>query len=199
MSSIIRFTTECDAAQVLEIYAPFCADSPVSFEVHPPALEQMQQRITNILQKFPWLVCERHGEILGYVYAAPHRDRAAYQWSVDVSVYVRKAARRSGIGRALYTSLFKILVLQGYYNAYAGITLPNPGSERLHQVMGFQPIGIYRSVGFKSGAWHDVAWLELWLQARVPNPEPPININVLRNTVELESAVNSGIPFLKGG
>lgn len=199
MSSIIRLATFHDAAQVLEIYAPFCGDSPVSFEVQPPTQEQMQQRIAQVQKKLPWLVCERRGEVLGYVYGGPHRERAAYQWSVDVAVYIREAARRKGIGRALYTSLFKILVFQGYYNAYAGVTLPNPGSERLHATMGFQPIGVYRGVGYKGGAWHDVAWFELSLQPRVPNPEPTLNINALRDTSELECALTSGLPFLKGG
>ncbi|BAZ23779.1 phosphinothricin N-acetyltransferase [Kalymmatonema gypsitolerans NIES-4073] len=197
MSPIIRLATEQDAEQVLEIYAPFCGDSPVSFEVQSPTLDEMQQRIAKVLQKLPWLVCERNGEVLGFVYAAPHRDRTAYQWAVDVSVYIHQAVRCSGIGRALYTSLFKILVLQGYYSAYAGVTLPNKGSERLHEVMGFQPIGVYRGVGYKCGAWHDVAWFELSLQMRVPNPKPPININALRHTLELECALASGVPFLK--
>ncbi len=197
MSFIIRLATEHDALQVLEIYAPFCKDSPVSFEVQPPTLDEMQQRITKVQKKLPWLACERRGEVLGYVYAGSHSERAAYQWSVDVAVYIREAERRSGIGRALYTSLFKILVFQGYYNAYAGVTLPNPGSERLHQAMGFQPIGIYRGVGYKGGAWHDVAWFDLSLQPRVPDPKPPININALRNTSELECALTSGLPFLK--
>ncbi|MBW4634807.1 MAG: GNAT family N-acetyltransferase [Iphinoe sp. HA4291-MV1] len=197
MSSIIRLASEQDAKQVLEIYAPFCGDSPVSFEVQPPTLDEMQQRIAKVLQMLPWLVCEHDGEVLGYVYAIPHRDRTAYQWAVDVSVYIHKAARRSGIGRALYTSLFKILVLQDYYSAYGGVTLPNIGSERLHEVMGFQLIGIYQGVGYKCGAWHDVGWYELSLQPRSPNPKPPININALRNTLELKYALASGVSFLK--
>ncbi|NMG19447.1 arsinothricin resistance N-acetyltransferase ArsN1 family B [Brasilonema bromeliae] len=197
MSSIIRLANEQDAEQVLEIYAPFCEHSPVSFEVQPPTLDEMQQRIAKVLEKLPWLVCEHDGKVLGYVYAAPHRDRTAYQWAVDVSVYIHESVRRSGIGRALYTSLLKILVLQGYYSAYAGVTLPNTASERLHELMGFQFIGIYQGVGYKCGAWHDVVWYELSLQPRRPNPKPPININVLRNTLELEYALASGLLFLK--
>ncbi|ARV58637.1 N-acetyltransferase [Nostocales cyanobacterium HT-58-2] len=199
MPSIIRFATQQDAEQILEIYAPFCSDSPVSFEIQAPTLDEMQQRIAKILQKLPWLVCEHGGEVLGYVYAAPHRDRSAYQWAVDVSVYIHESARCLGIGRALYTSLFKILVLQGYYSAYAGVTIPNKGSEKLHTLMGFEPIGIYRGVGYKCGAWHDVLWFELSLQPRVPNPKPPMNIDALRDTLELECALASGVPFLKIG
>lgn len=188
MSTIIRFATVQDAEQILEIYAPFCGDSHVSFETQAPTIEEIRQRIAKVLQKLPWLVCERNTEVIGYVYAQPHRERAAYQWSVDVSVYIREAERRSGIGRSLYTSLFKILVLQGYYNAYAVVTLPNPASVRLHEVMGFEQIGIYRGVGYKCGAWHDVAWYELSLRSREHNPAPPININALRHTSELEHA-----------
>ncbi len=110
------------------------------------------------------------GLILGYAYASKHRERAAYVWSADVSVYVREGRRRGGLGRALYTSLFAILRLQGYYNALAGVTLPNPGSEGLHRAMGFQPVGIYRNIGYKCGGWHDVAWSQLAL--REPELEP---------------------------
>ncbi|MBD2778835.1 arsinothricin resistance N-acetyltransferase ArsN1 family B [Iningainema tapete] len=187
MSTIIRIATQQDAEQILEIYAPFCGgDSYVSFETQAPTLEEIQQRIAKVLQKLPWLVCERGGEVIGYVYAQPHRERAAYQWSVDVSVYIREAERRSGVGRSLYTSLFKILALQGYYNAYAVVTLPNPASVRLHEVMGFEQIGIYRGVGYKCGAWHDVAWYELSLRVRENNPAPPININALLDSSGLE-------------
>lgn len=194
MHSQIRLVTEKDAVQILEIYAPFCGESSsVSFEVQPPSQNEMISRINSILEYLPWLVYERNGEILGYVYAALHRQRAAYQWSVEVSVYIRETERRSGIGQALYTSLFKILVLQGYFNAYAGMTLPNPGSVRLHEKMGFKQIGTYHRVGYKNGAWRDVAWCELLLQPLVSNPEKPQNINITRHSIEFESALNSGI------
>lgn len=196
MPPMIRLATEQDATQVLEIYAPFCGNSPVSFEFQPPTLDEMQQRITKVLQRLPWLVCERYGEIVGFAYAVAHRERAAYQWSVEVSVYIRPAERRLGIGRALYTSLFQVLVLQGYYNAFAGVTLPNAGSVRLHQVMGFQPVGIYRGVGYKCNAWHDVAWFELLLQPRVIDPKPPIAISGLHDTSKLD-ALKSGMACLK--
>lgn len=199
MSSIIRLATENDAVQILEIYAPFCGDSSsvVSFEIQPPSRDEMMSRINSVLQYLPWLVYERNGKALGYVYAGLHRQRAAYQWSVEVSVYIRQTERRLGIGQALYTSLFKILVLQGYFNAYAGMTLPNPGNARLHEKMGFKPIGTYHKVGYKNGAWRDVAWCELLLQPLVSNPEKPQNINIIRNSIEFESALQGGISFLK--
>jgi L-amino acid N-acyltransferase YncA len=132
MCAIIRLANELDAEQILAIYAPFCRDSPVSFETQPPTLGEMRQRIVKTVKRFPWLVLEEDGQLLGYAYASAHRERAAYGWSVDVSVYIREGLRRRGLGRVLYTSLFAILKLQGYYNALAGTTLPNPGSIGLH-------------------------------------------------------------------
>ena len=174
MAQTIRLATEDDADQVLEIYAPFCRETPVSFETEPPSLDEMRRRIAKTLPDFPWLVCEENGLILGYAYASKHRERAAYVWSVDVSAYVREGRRRGGLGRALYTSLFAILRLQGYHNALAGITLPNPGSEGIHRSMGFQPVGVYKNIGYKCGRWHDVAWSQLALREPEPEPRPPL-------------------------
>ncbi len=118
----------------------------------------MAERIRHTLAERPWLVYAEAGEVWGYAYAARHRERFAYQWSVDVSVYVHHARHRSGLGRALYWELFQQLKALGYYNAYAGITLPNAGSVGLHESFGFIPVGIYRNVGFKLGRWWDVGW-----------------------------------------
>ncbi len=193
----IRLATVEDAEQIQAIYAPFCSHSPVTFETQAPTIQEMGQRINKLLQQFPWLVCHNKNKILGYVYAAPHHERAAYQWSVNVSVYIHESARRLGIGRALYTSLFKILQLQGYYNAYAGITLPNKASVRLHEAMGFQLAGMYANVGFKAGAWHDVAWLVLALQEELTNPTPPISVNALCDRTEFGSALTSGLILIR--
>jgi phosphinothricin acetyltransferase len=135
--------------------------------------------------------------MLGYVYASPHRARAAYCWSVDVSVYTSSKYRRQGVGRALYTSLFACLRLQGLYNAYAGITLPNPGSVGLHESFGFDLVGIYREVGYKSGQWHDVGWWQMALQPRIMEPPAP---TMLPQAVELDGwavAVDSGLGFIR--
>jgi phosphinothricin acetyltransferase len=186
----IRFATPDDAGQVLEIYAPFC-HTPVSFEEEPPDLAEMRQRIAKTVAEFPWLVCEDATRVLGYAYAGPHRQRAAYRWSVEVSAYVREGKRGSGIGRSLYTSLFRVLVLQGFYNAYAGITLPNPASVGFHEALGFAPVGIYRRVGFKCGAWHDVGWWQRTLQEHSVAPVAPIELPRVRASPELELAVRS--------
>jgi L-amino acid N-acyltransferase YncA len=173
MAAIIRLATPADAAQLAAIYAPIVRDTIISFEFVPPDEAELHQRVQQTLAQLPWLVAERDDAILGYAYASSHRTRAAYQWSVDVSVYVGATMRGQGIGRALYTALFQILRLQGFYNAYAGVTLPNAASVGLHEALGFRPVGVYRNVGYKMGAWHDVGWWQLALQPHQPAPEPP--------------------------
>lgn len=173
MDPLIRLATLDDAAAIREIYAPFCENTPVSFETEAPGVEEMRGRIAKTLEKLPWLVHEHNGLITGYAYASPHRERAAYRWSVDVSAYVRDGHRRSGVGRALYTKLFEIVRSQGHYTALAGVTLPNPGSVGLHEAMGFELIGVYRNIGYKCGAWHDVAWYQLPLQTYNAEPADP--------------------------
>ena len=110
----LRRASADDAAEMLSIYAPIVRDSPTSFETEPPTLSEMQRRIATTLEYAPWLVCANANRVLGYAYASKHRERVAYQWSVDVSVYIDPAQRRSGIGRALYTMLLQILRLQGF-------------------------------------------------------------------------------------
>jgi phosphinothricin acetyltransferase len=142
----------------------------ISFEVVPPEVDEIAKRMAAVLARLPWLVYEREGHVLGYAYASPHHVRAAYQWSVDTAVYVDANSHRRGVGRELYASLFPLLARLGYVNAYAGITLPNVKSVGLHESFGFQPVGVYRHVGFKFDGWHDVGWWSLDLQ---PLPEAP--------------------------
>jgi phosphinothricin acetyltransferase len=174
MEKIIRNVELEDARAIRDIYAPFVSESATSFEVEPPSAAAMARRIEEQRDRFPWLVYEVGGEVLGYAYASPHRAaRKAYQWCVETSIYIHGQVRRRGIGRALYAALFELLRRQGYVNAYAGITLPNPGSERLHESLGFRPIGVYPRIGFKFGTWHDVMWLQLRLQETAePVAEP---------------------------
>ena len=192
MPPTIRLATPDDARQVQEIYAPYCA-TPISFEMDAPTIEEMRGRLAKVLGQYPWLLCEDGGEILGYVYATQHRERAAYRWSVDTTVYVRQRSQRRGIGRALYTSLLAVLPLQGYVNAYAGVTLPNPASVGLHEALGFQPVGVYRQVGFKCGAWHDVAWFQRPLQPWPEEPPAPKRLEEVRHTAEWVEALGRGL------
>ena len=195
--SSIRLATERDAEQVAAIYAPNVTDSIISFELEPPTAHQMRRRLQDTLQRYPWLVCERQGRVLGYAYAGAHSSRPAYQWSVDVSVYVHEEAHRTGVGRALYTALIAALNLQGFYNAYAGATLPNPASVGLHESVGFRPVGVYRGVGYKLGAWHDVGWWHLSLRERVADPDPPAPLGSVLGSEEWDAALASGLSFLR--
>ena len=155
-----------DTEAVRAIYAPFVSDNATSFEAVVPDLAEMERRIQTQRDRYPWLVFERDRTILGYAYASAHRARKAYQWCVEVSLYVHPQAHRCGVGRALYTALFELLRQQGYVNAYAGITLPNPSSMGLHESLGFVPVGVFRQIGFKFDRWHDVAWLHLRLSEK---------------------------------
>jgi L-amino acid N-acyltransferase YncA len=196
-SAIIRLASAEDAVAIQAIYAPFVRETAVSFEVEPPTVEEMRQRIEKTLPRFPWLVCDSQGEVKGYVYATAHSERAAYSWSVNVSVYIHERCRRSGMGRALYASLFEILRLQGFYNAYAGATLPNPGSVGLHEAIGFRPVGVYEAVGYKFGAWHDVIWWQMALQERAATPLPPLFLDEVKKRPQWQTALDAGLPLLK--
>jgi L-amino acid N-acyltransferase YncA len=171
----IRIATPADAAAVAAIYDPIVRDTAISFETEPPGETEMRARIEKTLAGLPWLVAEdAAGTLCGYAYASRHRERAAYQWSVDVTVYVREDRRGQGAGRALYGRLLPLLAKLGYCQAFAGIALPNDGSVGLHESMGFEAIGVYRDVGFKHGAWRDVGWWQKPLGARHASmPRPP--------------------------
>ncbi len=169
----VRLAEAPDGAAVATIYAPHVETLHTSFEDVAPDAATMAARIAASRPVLPWLVAERNGTVLGYAYASRHRERAGYQWSVDVAIYLHADARRQGIGRSLYQTLFTILRTQGYFNAYAGIALPNAASVGLHQSLGFRPVGIYTQVGYKHGAWHDVGWWQLALQTHTDAPRPP--------------------------
>lgn len=173
MSIVLRVANPADAPAIAATYAPYVTGTVISFELIPPDEREMANRLAKTLARFPWLVAVDGGDVVGYAYAGAHRERAAYQWAADVSVYLRENWRGRGIGRTLYTALFAILRAQGYCNVYAGITLPNPASVALHEAMGMVPVGVYRHVGYKAGAWHDVGWWQGVLQTLVADPPPP--------------------------
>ncbi len=198
MPATIRLATTADAEQVQAIYGPVVRDTATSFEVEPPTVDEMAQRIATTLKRFPWLVCESDGQVQGYAYASPHRPRAAYQWSVELAVYVHADHRRLGVGRAVYRSLFRLLTLQGFYNAYAGITLPNQPSVALHESVGFLPVAVYREVGYKLGAWHDVGWWELALRQKT-TPSIPLTLREAQALPDWEGALATGLSFLTPG
>jgi phosphinothricin acetyltransferase len=209
MAGQIRAVTLADAAAIQAIYAPYVTDTVISFETTPPSVEDMAARILKATGKYPWLVYvtgEQQGSdpqpsITGYAYASPHRERAAYQWSVDVSVYVSPAYHRRSIGRGLYTALFALLRAQGFINAYAGIALPNEGSVGIHTALGFEPVGIYQQVGYKLGRWHDVGWWGLRLTGptieSTAEPLPPKPISDLMDTPVWSTAMQQGLALIR--
>jgi phosphinothricin acetyltransferase len=174
MTVAIRLAVDRDAGAIADIYAPFVESSAISFETEVPSAEEIRRRVQETTATYPWLVCVCGDTVAGYAYATKHRVRAAYQWSVETSVYVQGSFRRAGVGRGLYTSLFSILAAQGFVNAYAGITLPNDSSVALHEAVGFRPVGVYRKIGYKTGAWHDVGWWHIAVQPLPSSPAAPV-------------------------
>ena len=158
MSPVIRPARPEDAPACADIYRPFVTDTCISFELDAPDAEEMARRIAAASQTHAWLVAEDDTGIRGYAYGSAHRARAAYSTSADVAVYVRPDSNRMGLGRALYADLFERLRARGSHALFAGIALPNEASIGLHTAMGFEPVGIYREVGWKLGAWRDVGW-----------------------------------------
>jgi phosphinothricin acetyltransferase len=169
----IRSASPDDAGAICAIYGPIVEATWISFEAEPPTVEEMRSRIETKLGHLPWLVSlDGAGKVIGYAHASKLRDRAAYQWSAEVTVYVDESARRTGLGRSLYLALLQSLTELGYFQAFAGIALPNAGSVALHEAVGFQQIGIYRKVGFKFGEWVDVGWWQRELAHGVPSRPP---------------------------
>lgn len=185
--TLIRLAQATDSAGIAAIYAPFVEQTFVSFETAVPEQSEIGRRITEIGRTHPWLVCEHAGSIAAFAYASPHRTRGAYRWSADVSVYVDAGARRLGIARRLYETIFSLLDLQGYYRVHAGIALPNPASVAFHESLGFEPVGIYRSVGYKLGAWRDVGWWQRAIRISTSEPSDPFAISDARVEKEREA------------
>ncbi|MGY1721127.1 GNAT family N-acetyltransferase [Blastococcus sp. SYSU DS0552] len=169
----VRDATPADAAACAAIYAPYVTGTAITFELEPPTPAQMAVRIAAARRAHAWLVLEDDGAVVGYAYAGPYKERAAYRWSCEVSVYLDGARRRRGGGRVLYEALFERLAARGFRTAIAGMTLPNEPSEGLHTAMGFEPIGTYRRIGFKHGRWRDVLWAQRPLGAYDDDPAEP--------------------------
>jgi L-amino acid N-acyltransferase YncA len=160
MSLTVRPAILTDAAAIRAIYAPIVEHTAISFEETVPTEAEMAQRIADYSASHAFLVAERDGRVVGYAYGSTHRARAAYRFSVEVTAYVADEARGSGVGKVLYGELLPTLNAKGFHAAFAGVALPNPASIALHRSAGFEPLGVFREVGFKLGHWHDVAWLQ---------------------------------------
>lgn len=157
---VVRPAVPADAAACAAIYAPYVTDTAVNFEEVPPSGDEMAQRITKASARHAWLVLTEGSSLVGYAYAGSFSGRAAYRWSCESSVYLSAGLARRGGGRALYEALFVRLEQRGYRRVFAGMVLPNDASVGLHRALGFTAVGIYQRVGYKLGAWRDVAWMQ---------------------------------------
>ncbi len=166
----VRPAARADAPAIQAIYTPVVVDSAVSFEEAPPEAAEIARRMLS-QPRLPWLVATRADVVVGCAYAAVHRTRRAYRWSVDCSVYLHEQERGRGTGSRLYQQLFIELRNLGYVEVFAGIALPNDASVGIHEAMGFVPVGVFQRVGFKHGSWRDVGWWQLEL---VPPPSAPV-------------------------
>lgn len=186
----IRIAEEKDASGILNIYAPFIVNTTITFEYDLPTVTEFGERINKITKNYPWLVCTHEDEIAGYAYACAHRERKAYQWSAEVSVYVAENFRRAGIAKKLYHTLFELCRLQNIINLYAGIALPNEQSEKFHRQCGFQEVGIYKKIGYKLGAWHDVLWMYVAIKDPPDFPDPFIPFPQIDSKAREEVLIN---------
>lgn len=172
----IRFASVEDAASLLRIYAQYI-NTAITFEYALPTEQEFARRIAEICADYPYLICEEEGRPIGYAYAHRQMERAAYQWNVELSIYLDRTATSNGIGQRLYAALIELLRLQGIKTVYGGVTLPNIRSERLHEKLGFHRLGTYHHTGYKCGAWHDVVWFEKAIAPYQPEPQPIIPMN----------------------
>lgn len=160
----IRLVSPDDASDILAIYAPIIENGYATFETEVASLSAFRERIVEISKTYPWIVWEKQNQVLGYAYASKFHDRVGYTWTANTSVYVHEAHRGTGIARQLYTVLLELMKLQGFYNACAGIALPNAASEHLHLGMGFKRVALYENAGYKIDRWVSVAWHQLPLR-----------------------------------
>ena len=174
----LRFASEDDAEALLAIYAPYVADTVITYEYEVPSVSEFRERIASIAKKFPYLVYEVDGQIVGYAYGNTFRTRAAFQWDVETSIYLTEDAKHKGIAKKLYDVLLALLRAQGFYHAYAYIDIPNEASTRFHKKLGFEEIAVYPSCAFKLGRWCTLSCMELSLteitEDRVPSAIVPI-------------------------
>lgn len=188
----IRLARPSDGPRLAAIYEPAVVGSTLSLEVTAPDGTEMSRRVEETTRRLPWLVAERD-VVLGYAYASRHRVRAAYDWSVEVTIYTAPEAHRRGVGRALYISLFAILRLQGFQNAYAVTTAPNSTSHAFHEALGFELVATYPRAGYKLGRWLDTRWYGLSLGEHPLDPPPPRALPVLLGTPAFEQALQAGL------
>lgn len=175
----IRIATVADAPALLKIYTPYVMDTAITFEYEVPSLGEFRERIENTLLRYPYLVAEMDGEIVGYAYAGPFKGRAAYDWVVEATVYVDAKHHGEGGGSALYARLESVLRKQGIRNMYACVSCANLPSETFHEHLGFRTIGRFSQCGYKFKKWYDIIWMEKLIGAHTPEIEQVIPFSEL--------------------
>jgi len=191
MTDDIRVATPADARAIRSIYAPFVTGTAITFATDPPDESELADDIGEA-NRYPWLVCEADEAVVGYATASSLRSRPAYDWAVELTIYVAEDAQHSGVGRGLYTALLDVLACQGYCDAYAVTTLPNPATVGLHGVDGVRPRRPVPAAGHKLGDWHDVAWWHRRLRERPADPDPPVTVDAVRETPAFAAALRAG-------
>lgn len=182
----LRVARKEDAEGILAIYSPFVKNTTTSFEYEVSEAVDYMQKMEELMITYPWLVAEADGMIVGYTYASKHRDRIAYQWSAESSIYIHADYIGQGLASTLYNALFDILAAQNLVNLYAGIAQPNEESTMFHVKMGFTPVGVYKKVGYKNGNWIDVVWLHRTLLKHPAEPKTPLAFS----TPEIQAKTN---------
>lgn len=186
----IRNVSENDAAQLLEIYRPYVENTAITFEYDVPTLSEFTDRIRRISQRYPYIAAIENCEIVGYAYAGVFKDRAAYDWSVEVTIYVKEGQHRKGIGAKLYAALEKLLAEQNVTNLYACVAYPEKEDEYLtfdsvkfHEKMGYAIVGTFHRCAFKFNRCYNMVWLEKIIGgSTVPEPFIPFSQLNLQNT-----------------
>ncbi len=172
----VRFVRAEDTEALLSIYAPYVRETPITFEYETPSPEEFESRIRNISSRYPYLVACKGTEILGYAYASAFKDRAAYDWSVETSIYIDRNYHGRGIGTLLYQALEKKLKSQNVCNLCACIAYPNPQSISFHEHMGYQTVAHFHKSGYKFGIWYDMIWMEKFISEHIGTQKPFIPI-----------------------
>lgn len=175
-SVTLRPVTTADADKLLEIYAPYVKETPITFEYEVPSLDTFKKRITDISSRYPYLAAFAGDRIIGYAYASSFHERAAYDWSAETSIYINRNYHCHGIGTLLYRTLEDLLRAQNICNLCACITYPNPKSIGFHEHMGYKKVAHFHKSGYKFGTWYDMIWMEKFINDHAPDQKPFIPI-----------------------
>lgn len=179
-----RFATPEDAPAILEVYAPYIRNTVITFEYEVPSVEAFTERVKGITEKYPYLVCEENGVLLGYAYAGEYRSRTAFQWDVELSIYLRPEAQGKGVSKAFYDRLLPMVEKLGYRNIYSSIVTPNPASIGLQEKYGFETLCVFEKCGYKLGQWCDLLWMHKKIGDWSKDPVPPTSISEVREELK---------------